>query len=209
MPAATAADHPTGAEARAAQKAQRREELLDAAIAVVRRDGPFVSMDQIAAGCGITKPIIYRHFGDRDGLVGELALRFVDRLISILRPAAASAGTAHDLLATTMDAYLGLIETDTNLYRFLAAEGKPESRDVLARLIAEHIALIIEQRLAAADLDTAPARPWAYGLVGMVHFAGDWWIDEQPIPRHELAGRLTFLAWDGLGSLDLDRRTAP
>ena len=43
-------------------------------------------MDQIAAGCGVTKPIIYRHFGDRDGLVMAMAVRFVAALVGALTP---------------------------------------------------------------------------------------------------------------------------
>jgi len=214
-----AAESPTtspAAERRRELRAQRREELLDAAIDVVRRDGPNVSMDQIAAECGITKPIIYRHFGDRDGLLAELALRFVGRLIDLLRPAAATDAPAHDLLRHTIDAYLELIETDTNVYRFLRTQvhSNRDDRDVLAGLFAEQIAVIMDQRLTDAGLDPMSARPWAYALVGMVHFTGDWWIDQRApndrdhLPRHELTDQLTFLVWDGLAGLDLDRRAA-
>ncbi len=192
---------------RAAERARRRDELRDAAIALVRRDGPFVSMDQIAAECGITKPIIYRHFGDREGLLLEMAMRFVDELVAALLPLTTDQGTVRDLLITAIDAYLALIERDTNLYRFLSDQ-VGSHRDLLARLIAEQIAIVIEQRLERAGLPTDGARPWAYGLVGMVHFAGDWWSEDKAIPREELVDRLSLLLWDGLASLDLDRRTA-
>src|SRR6266508_4509657 len=46
----------------------RRLELLEAAIEVIRREGPTASMDEIAAQAGITKPIVYRYFGDRAGV---------------------------------------------------------------------------------------------------------------------------------------------
>ncbi len=195
------------AEQRAAERARRREELRDAAIALVRRDGPIVSMDQIAAECGITKPIIYRHFGDREGLILEMAMRFVDELIDVLQPLSANQGPVRALLVGAIDAYLALIERDTNLYRFLSDQVGAH-RDLLARLIAEQIAMVIEQRLVQADLPTDGARPWAYGLVGMVHFAGDWWSEDKAITRAELVDRLSLLLWDGLASLDLDGRTA-
>lgn len=44
---------------------RRRRELLEAADRVVLRDGPQASMNAIAAEAGITKPILYRHFGDK------------------------------------------------------------------------------------------------------------------------------------------------
>jgi AcrR family transcriptional regulator len=194
---------------RAVERAERREALILSAIDVVRRDGPLVSMDQIAAECGITKPIIYRHFGDREGLLLEMALRFVDQLVTGLLPLASDAGPSRDLLAATMDAYLALVERDANLYRFLSDHAGADRRDLLAGLIAEQISVVLEQRLERAGLPLDPARPWAYGLVGMVHFAGDWWSAEKPIGRPALVEHLMTLAWDGLGSLDIDDRIRP
>src|SRR6266508_3048551 len=43
---------------------ERREELLDAAERAIRRIGPQASMEELAAEAGITKPILYSHFGD-------------------------------------------------------------------------------------------------------------------------------------------------
>jgi AcrR family transcriptional regulator len=183
-------------------KAQRREELLDAAIAVVRRDGPGVTMDQIAAACGVTKPIIYRHFGDRDGLVMAMAVRFVGALVGALTPQLARRDPPRDLLASTIDAYLVLIEDDTNLYRFLSVN-EPGKRDLVAGLIAEQVAAVLEQYLDNAGQDTVGAKPWAYGLVGMVHFTGDWWARNGTPSRSVLVDQLTTLLWSGFDGLGL------
>src|ERR671939_42161 len=66
---------------------QRRQELLDAADRVIMRDGPEASMNAIAAEAGITKPILYRHFGDKGGLYRALAVRHTDALLATLRAA--------------------------------------------------------------------------------------------------------------------------
>ncbi len=66
---------------------QRRRELLEAADRVVLRDGPQASMNAIAAEAGITKPILYRHFGDKGGLYSALAKRHTDALLAALRAA--------------------------------------------------------------------------------------------------------------------------
>lgn len=63
---------------------QRRRELLEAADRVVLRDGPKASMNAIAAEAGITKPILYRHFGDKGGLYRALATRHTDGLLAAL-----------------------------------------------------------------------------------------------------------------------------
>src|SRR5437870_2004883 len=67
---------------RSAQRADRREALLTAAIGGIRKHGPSASMDALAAEAGITKPILYRHFGDRAGLVKAIAERFADSLMT-------------------------------------------------------------------------------------------------------------------------------
>src|SRR3954452_2049804 len=66
---------------------ERRRELLEAADRVVLRDGPEASMNAIAAEAGITKPILYRHFGDKSGLYRALAIRHTDALLANLRAA--------------------------------------------------------------------------------------------------------------------------
>jgi AcrR family transcriptional regulator len=187
-------------EARA--KAERREQLLDAAVDAVRDRGPGVTMDQIAAACGVTKPIIYRHFGDRDGLVMAIAVRFVGALVGALTPQLARRDAPRDLLGSTIDAYLRLIEDDTNLYRFLSVN-EPGRRDLVAGLIAEEVATVLAQYLADADLDVEAATPWAYGLVGMVHFTGDWWARTGTPSRAVLVEQLTTLLWSGFEGIGL------
>jgi AcrR family transcriptional regulator len=205
VPTATITDR-RDREAKA--KAERREQLLDAAIDVVRSDGPNVSMDQIAAACGVTKPIVYRHFGDRDGLVMAMALRFVSALVGALTPQLARRDDARQLLTSTIDAYLRLIERDTNLYRFLSAN-EPDKRDLVASLIAEEVAVVLERYLDAADLDATAAKPWAYGLVGMVHFTGDWWARTKTPKRSVIVDQLTTLLWSGFDGIGLGTDTTP
>lgn len=50
--------------------AATRERLLEAAIAVIEAEGEVgVRVDQIATTAGVTKPVLYHHFGDREGLI--------------------------------------------------------------------------------------------------------------------------------------------
>ena len=55
-------------------------------------------------------------------------------------------------------------------------------------------------RLRLAGRDPGAALPWAYGIVGLVHQAGDWWVDDQTMTRDALVDDLVTLLWDGLGS---------
>src|ERR671910_3007459 len=92
-------------DSKRARRERRREELLDVADRVIQRRGVAVSMDEIASEAGITKPVLYRHFGDKDGLYKALTERYVDDLKLALKPAI-EAEEPRERLAATIDAYL-------------------------------------------------------------------------------------------------------
>jgi len=186
------------------RRAERRTQLLDAAVGAIREIGPGVTMEQLAKAGGVTKPILYRHFGDRDGLIQAIAERFsTDLLTSVTTPLEADSD-ARDLLRSTVDSYVAFIERDPNLYRFMVQHpperGGLAAMSSLVDLIARQVAQVAGERLRAAGRDSGAAVPWAYGIVGLVHQAGDWWVDDQTMTRDTLVSYLVSLLWDGLGA---------
>jgi AcrR family transcriptional regulator len=161
-------------------------------------------MEQIARAGGVTKPILYRHFGDRDGLIDAVAERFsADLLTSVTAPLSTHV-TALELLRATVDSYVGFIERETNLYRFMVQHVPERGDDAtgmrsLIDRIAQQVALVAADRLQLAGRDPRAAVPWAYGIVGLVHQAGDWWVDDQTVTREVLVTDLVDLLWHGLG----------
>jgi len=187
------------------RRAERRAQLLDASVGAIRELGLGATMEQLAKAGGVTKPILYRHFGDRDGVITDFAERFsTDLLTSVTTPLASDA-TARDLLASTVDSYIGFIEREPNLYRFMVQHPPERSGgltqiNALVDLIAKQVALVAGERLREAGRDSGAAVPWAYGIVGLVHQAGDWWVDDQTMSRETLVSYLVALLWDGLGA---------
>jgi AcrR family transcriptional regulator len=88
---------------------RRRRALLDAADRIIRREGPDVSMASIAAEAGITKPILYRHFGDKSGLYQALAERHTRLLMDSVRTAFRRPGEIRDRARAAIDTYLAAI----------------------------------------------------------------------------------------------------
>src|SRR5919199_1931068 len=110
---------------RVAARAQRREELLDAADRVVRRRGGEPSMEEIAAEAGIND---------------ALAARYVAELADALQPAAQARG-GRARFAASVDAYLSYIEREPERYRFvLAAAARPGTSGLVAEFRSAHIA---------------------------------------------------------------------
>ena len=189
---------------------QRRRELLEAADRVVLRDGPKASMNAIAAEAGITKPILYRHFGDKGGLYRALAIRHTDALLSALRAALDAPSDRRRRVESTLDTYLASIEAMPQVYRFLmhpsddAAPSPEQGFDVgrhsapLLRRLGEELGKVIAERVDLGPDSEQMARIWGHGIVGMMHAAGDWWLGDRPCSREQLVHSLADLLWGRL-----------
>ena len=188
-----------------------RRQLLDAAARVIRERGSDVSMAAIAAEAGITKPILYRHFGDKGGLYRALAERQTDELLEGIRAALGGPGTVRARTQATIDAYLAAIERRPAVYRFVVDRAAAEEPAVAGNVatfqqrLADDLATVLR-----TDLELSPerARAWAHAIVGMVRSAGDWWLDGRTISRSRLVQELVDLLFDGLGAVDHNVRRA-
>jgi AcrR family transcriptional regulator len=183
---------------------QRRAELLQHAMVVIRERGAAASMEEIAAGCGVTKPILYRHFGDRDGLVQAMAVWFATDLVLDVAAHIRSDLPPGERIDGAVGEFVAHIERDPALYRFLIQEAPQGGEQFVAGIVAEEVAVVLRELLDEAGLDSSGATVWAYGLVGMVQFAGDWWANRQDIPRDEFVAHLVTLIRTGLSGLDFD-----
>ncbi|WP_336049678.1 TetR family transcriptional regulator [Streptomyces sp. CA2R101] len=198
---------------------RRRRELLEAAERIVLRDGPDASMNAIAAEAGITKPILYRHFGDKGGLYRALAVRHTDALLANLATALDAPVLRRDRVEATLDAYLLAIEARPQVYRFLMHPSDEDNAsesgfDVgrhsapLLRRLGEELAKVITDRLDLGPGGELRARVWGHGIVGMMHGAGDWWLRERPCTREQLVTQLADLLWGQLAAVE-DREGGP
>jgi AcrR family transcriptional regulator len=183
---------------------ERRSQLLDAAVTAIREIGSGASMEQIAAQGGVTKPILYRHFGDRDGLVDAIGEHYGTLLLERVG-ATLDGGSPEDLLHRTVDGYLEFLEADPELYSFLVRQTAPadltQSVTGLIDVIGRRVAVVIGDRLRELGLDAGGAEPMAFGIVGMVHSAGDWWIRTRTMSRQALTLYLVTLLWNGFAGI--------
>ena len=184
----------------------RRVQLLDAADAVISREGPAASMASIAAEAGITKPILYRYFEDKGGLYRALAERHTATLLQAVGDALRTRGDLRSRTRRSIEAYLALVEANPETYRFLTSgevASEPGVRSHVATTIdtlAGTLALGI-----AHELGQQPgirAQVWARGIVGMVRSSADWWLADAPrITRRALAEELTALLYGAFPAL--------
>ncbi|MDA0564536.1 TetR/AcrR family transcriptional regulator [Streptomonospora sp. S1-112] len=169
---------------------ERRRAILDAADRVIQRDGPDASMSAIAAEAGISKPILYRHFGDKSGLYRALARRHVDPLMERVRAELHADTSLARRTRATVGAYLGMIRGNLNLYRFLmdrATSEDPRTRGdlgMMVRRLGEELAGVL---LADGEVaDPVRAQIVAHAVVGMVQAAGEWWLEHPEVAEEAI-----------------------
>lgn len=180
----------------------RRRALLEAADRVILREGPGASMAAIAAEAGISKPILYRHFGDKSGLYQALAERHTRKLLEAVEAQFSAAGTVRDRIRTTIDTYLSLISQSPQLYRFLMHRASAEdaathsAMSTMIRGLSQELAKVLMAESGLAD--PARAYVWGHAVIGMVQTAGDWWLDHPDVPRETVVDALADLILVGL-----------
>ena len=140
---------------------ERREQLLDATKAIVAEDGfHAVSIERVAREAGVSRPIVYTHFHDLDGLLEALIDRETARALAQLAtvvPPDLDAGDPRELLLAGLRAYLQAAQSDPTTWRLvlMPPEGAPAS---LRERIASGRAAVISQLAQAVQPGFGPGR---------------------------------------------------
>ena len=191
---------------------ERRAQLLEAADRAIAAHGAAVRMEDIASEAGVTKPILYRHFGDKGGLYEAVARRAARVLEERLETGLEVAEGPREKLRATIDAFLAAVEDRPETYRFLlhsAAAERPEVSQAVGDFTHElgrRLAGVLREQFARYGFEVGHAELVAHALIGSVHQVSAWWLsgpDDQarPVPRSELRDLLVRLLWSGLPSV--------
>ncbi|HET6625247.1 MAG TPA: TetR/AcrR family transcriptional regulator [Nocardioidaceae bacterium] len=186
--------------------AERREQLIDIARGLFAQRGfDGTSIEEIAARAEVSKPVVYEHFGGKEGLYAVVVDREVRRLLDMMGNALTS-GYPRELLEQAACALLDYIEQSSDGFRILVRDSPIGSAsgsfvsiigDVATRV--EHI-LAAEFRNRGFEAEAAPM--YAQMLVGMVGTTGQWWLDARRPSKEVVAAHLVNLAWHGLSGLE-------
>ena len=135
----------------------------------------------MASAGGISKPILYRHFVDRDGLVAAITESALVELGAILddKIAEARADRPPHSIRATIDAVFEYVEKEPQLYRFIVdsdSRGGNLATMAFTEQIAQRVADTLAQGLVDHGRDPAPAAIWGRAIVGMVQNTAAWWI---------------------------------
>ncbi|MCC5954102.1 MAG: TetR/AcrR family transcriptional regulator [Acidimicrobiia bacterium] len=153
--------------------AERRAQLLDAAVTVIRRDGPDVSMDAIAAEAGVTKPVLYSHFGGRAGLASAMADIAGEFLAAEVAVALDPSSPPYVQLHGAIDIFVRWVRDEQELFLFfVSARTEEEGRPSVLRIadsVAEAVTPPLRLYYEVMGRPTDDVELHAHGIAGFVY----------------------------------------
>jgi AcrR family transcriptional regulator len=195
--------------------AQRREQLLDVGRALFAERGfDGTSVEEIALRAGVSKPVVYEHFGGKEGLYAVVVDREVQRLLTSFT-AALTGDEPRVLLEQATLALLTYVEDQSDGFRILVRESPVPLEDsggfaTIISDVAQRVEHILDREFAARGFRTTLAPLYSQALVGSVALVGQWWLDARDLDRdldmEGVAAHLVNLSWNGLAALETDPR---
>jgi len=185
---------------------ERREQLLDVGRSLFAERGfEATSIEEIAHRAGVSKPVVYEHFGSKEGLYTFV----VDREMQLLLDrfgSALSGGHPRELLEQAAFVLLDYIENETDGFRILIRDSPVVSStgyfSSLIGTVARRVEHILDEEFKERGYETQLAGLYAQALVGMVALTGQWWLEVRKPDKAEVAAHLVNLALNGLSHLE-------
>jgi AcrR family transcriptional regulator len=190
-------------------RAERRSQLLEVSRGVFAERGfEAATLEEIAERAGVTRPIVYEHFGDKQRLFEAVVSAEIARVEAAVGDAIAAPGQPRDVLERGLRAFFAYVREHPEGHAVLTRDapihlsdaGLGVMLDGLAARISEAIARVIR----ALDLDPAPAPIYANALIGLGAHVGRWWRDHPEVPLEIVTTHTTTLLWSGFGGMMSD-----
>lgn len=171
----------------------------------LREHGPDVSMDDLAAAAGVSKPVLYDEFGGKLGIADAIAVVLAE---DVERQAieAVTRREGFDIevvIRTVIDAIADVMVDEPELYAFLVRSLRASDRgfldNALVRVVDERAAVVIG--LVAPDVPDEHVAVLTDGLFGFVFGAVESWHERREPSREELARSLTIVIRRGIEAI--------
>ena len=187
---------------------ERRHQLINIARSLFAERGyESTSIEEVAHRAGVSKPVVYEHFGGKEGLYAVV----VDREMSALLDGITSSLTNNRYrprVERVVLALLTYVEERTYGFRLLLRDSPASiSSGTYSSLINDavnQVASILAGDFTRRGLDPELAPLYAQALVGSVTMTAQWWVEAREPSKEVVAAHLVNMMWNGLINLEVD-----
>ncbi|WP_103062131.1 TetR/AcrR family transcriptional regulator [Actinomyces qiguomingii] len=183
---------------------ERREQLIDVARALFAKKGfEATSIEEIASRAKVSKPVVYEHFGGKEGLYAVIVDRELTTISTMITQALKSSSSASVIVERAALALLTYIKESSDGFRILSATNT-HSSDTYSTLLADvaiQVSGLLATQFSEHGLDPRTAPLYAQMLVGIVAMPSQWWLENRAMSKEEAAAHMVNLAWNGLRAM--------
>ena len=171
---------------------ERRQQLLDVARSLFAEKGfDGASVEEIAHRANVSKPVVYEHFGGKEGVYAVVVDREMHYLLAAMTTALAEDAHPRMLLERAAFALLDYVEGSADGFRILVRASPVASAtgtfSSLLNDIASQVENILGVQFSSRGYDPKLAALYSQALVGMVALTGQWWLDSRKPRKEEVA----------------------
>ncbi len=191
----------------------RRAQLVDVGRTVFAKRGyEGTTVEEIADRAKVSKPVIYEHFGGKEGLYAVIVDREMEYVVRRISESIAT-GSPRERVEQAAIAFLTYVRDQPDGFAVLAHDTPLAAPSTgmasLLNDVAERVGAVFAASFKAAGYDPRAAPIYAHALVGMVTFVGRWWGGARKPSVEDVASHLSALAWMGLRHLPKNPRRRP
>lgn len=196
------------ARPRAATFEAQQAAIRDAAARVFADHGfPAASMAQVASACGVSKPLVYHYYRDKEQLLFDIADRYLDRLLAIVDAVQAEGLDPEAHFRTLVGRFMEEYRHSQARHMVLVQDVKFLGVDERALVVAAQRRVVDAFVAAIAALDPRRSRaalqvPLAMILFGMINWMFTWFDPEGPVKSDEMAGLVAGVFLNGVLGMD-------
>ncbi|STC70070.1 TetR/AcrR family transcriptional regulator [Corynebacterium pilosum] len=186
---------------------QRREQLITVGRSVFAERGvDGTSVEEIAQRADVSKPVVYEHFGGKEGLYAVIIDREMLHLEQVITQAL-QGGSWRARIEQAVIELLTYVEEQTDGFLILVRDqvpGEERSYATLLNMAVGQVSHILARAFEHQGLDPELATLYGQALVGMVSNTAQWWLDEREPAKEVVAAHIVNLCWNGLRGMRAD-----
>jgi AcrR family transcriptional regulator len=203
------------ARTKAASFETQRTAIRDTATVLFAGKGyPSTSIAEVARACGVSKALLYHYYRDKEDLLADIALSYVDRLAALVDDVAAENLPPAAHLRRLIEVFMAEYEHSAARHRVLVQDVKYLERAHRARVLARQRRVVggfaaVVERLAPAATREQLAKPLTMILFGMINWTFTWLKDSGPLTYDDMAPIVADLFLGGIGRIRPAHTAAP